>query len=207
MTVLEHAAASANPEIHESGERITLAQPGSLFCVSCGWAFSLASIKSLPECPNCGGRRFRRASLFEDHAVDEGSVAAPEASPEWLVEARAELEQAGHYLAFEEGDGAYAVIRLEPGWTRIGRSGAADVRLDDPTVSRRHALVYREPTGGTRILDDRSLNGVFLNGDRVELHELEDGDRLAVGRFTLYFLQEHAGGSGAAPEPHSAVAG
>ena len=189
MTVLEHAAASANPEIHESGERITLAQPGSLFCVSCGWAFSLASIKSLPECPNCGGRRFRRASLFEDHAVDEGSVAAPEASPEWLVEARAELEQAGHYLAFEEGDGAYAVIRLEPGWTRIGRSGAADVRLDDPTVSRRHALVVLTEDGDLRALDDRSMNGLFVNGELVEGAPLADEDELEVGRYRLYVLE------------------
>ena len=189
MTVLEHAAASANPEIHESGERITLAQPGSLFCVSCGWAFSLASIKSLPECPNCGGRRFRRASLFEDHAVDEGSVAAPEASPEWLVEARAELEQAGHYLAFEEGDGAYAVIRLEPGWTRIGRSGAADVRLDDPTVSRRHALVVLTEDGDLRALDDRSMNGLFVNGELVEWAPLADEDELEVGRYRLYVLE------------------
>jgi pSer/pThr/pTyr-binding forkhead associated (FHA) protein len=41
---------------------------------------------------------------------------------------------------------------------------------------------------GARILDDRSLNGVFLNGERVDWHELEDGDEIAVGRFRLYFI-------------------
>ncbi len=41
---------------------------------------------------------------------------------------------------------------------------------------------------GARMLDDRSLNGVFRNGDRVELAELEDGDEIAVGRFRLFFV-------------------
>ncbi len=41
------------------------------------------------------------------------------------------------------------------------------MRFDDPTVSRRHALVVRQPDG-VRVLDDRSLNGVFVNGERVE---------------------------------------
>jgi pSer/pThr/pTyr-binding forkhead associated (FHA) protein len=61
------------------------------------------------------------------------------------------------------------------------------VRFDDPTVSRRHALIYRD-TSGARVLDDRSLNGVFRNGDRVELAELDDGDEIAIGRFRLFFV-------------------
>ena len=72
-------------------------------------------------------------------------------------------------------------------WTRIGRSIAADIRLDDPTVSRRHALVCRQG-GRVRVLDDRSLNGLFLNGERVEWHDLEDGDELVVGRYKLHFV-------------------
>jgi len=184
-----HQDTSTRAEIHETGERITLSQPGSLLCVSCGWAFALASIDSLPECPNCHGRRFRRASLFEAATVDRHSVAAPEGTPEWLLEARAELEQPGHYLAFDEGQDDYAVIRLEAGWTRIGRSGAADVRLDDPTVSRRHALIVLTDGGELRALDDRSLNGLFVNGERVEWAPLGDEDELVVGRFHLYVLQ------------------
>ena len=58
-------------------------------------------------------------------------------------------------------------VALTREWTRIGRSLAADVRFDDPTVSRRHALIVRQPDG-VRVLDDRSLNGVFVNGARVE---------------------------------------
>ena len=59
------------------------------------------------------------------------------------------------------------VFALQREWTRIGRSLAADIRFDDPTVSRRHALIVRQPDG-LRVLDDRSLNGVFVNGERVE---------------------------------------
>ena len=54
-------------------------------------------------------------------------------------------------------------------------------------MSRRHALLYRDDAGA-RILDDRSLNGVFKNGERVELAELSDGDEVAIGRFRLYFM-------------------
>ena len=61
------------------------------------------------------------------------------------------------------------------------------MRLDDPTVSRRHALVYRD-ADGAKVLDDRSLNGVFRNGERVELAELNDGDTITVGRFNLHFI-------------------
>ena len=76
---------------------------------------------------------------------------------------------------------------LQEGWTRIGRSLSAHVRFDDPTVSRRHALVYRDDSGA-RILDDRSLNGSFCNGERVDHAELEDGDEIALGRYWLYFV-------------------
>ena len=76
-------------------------------------------------------------------------------------------------------------------WTRIGRSLAADVRFDDPTVSRRHALIVRQPDG-VRVLDDRSLNGVFVNGERIEWRALRDGDELVVGRHHLHFIDQPA---------------
>jgi pSer/pThr/pTyr-binding forkhead associated (FHA) protein len=79
---------------------------------------------------------------------------------------------------------AYALQRE---WTRIGRSLAADIRFDDPTVSRRHALIVRQPDG-LRVLDDRSLNGVFVNGERVEWSTLADGDEIVIGRHHLHFV-------------------
>ena len=79
------------------------------------------------------------------------------------------------------------VISLDEGVTRIGRSLTADLELEDMTVSRRHALIVRQPDG-VRVLDDRSLNGVFVNGERVEWSTLRDGDEILVGRHRLCFL-------------------
>jgi predicted nucleic acid-binding Zn-ribbon protein len=188
MTVLRQDPSSL-PEILESGEPITEVRPGLLVCVACGWAFSPLAPEALPACPGCGGRRFRRASLFEPAGEDPSSVSMADQAPEWLVEVRAELDQPGRYLAFDAGDGELTVIRLERGWTRIGRSRAADLRLDDATVSRRHALVVLTEPGELRALDDRSLNGLFVNGERVEWAALADGDELEIGRFRIYVLE------------------
>lgn len=95
----------------------------------------------------------------------------------------------GRYLAYLDDDDEVEVFALEPGWTRIGRSAAANIRLDDPSVSRRHALVVSEDDDSLRVLDDRSLNGVFVNDEVVEWGSLEDGDELIVGRFRLLVLE------------------
>ena len=110
--------------------------------------------------------------------------------PAWLAEARAGLNEAGRYLAFEQ-DGRIVVVAVSREWTRIGRSLAADVRFDDATVSRRHALVASEE-GGVRVLDDRSLNGIQVNGRRVEWSPLADGDEVLIGRHALYFMDTAA---------------
>jgi hypothetical protein len=176
------------PDVHQSGERITEAQPGSLICERCGFALPHTETGRLPDCPNCAGTSFRAGSLFERPTIDAEAIRGPATAPEWLGEARAELEGPGSHLAFEDGDGAIAVVRLAEGWTRIGRSVSADIRLDDPTVSRRHALVVVGEDRGLKALDDRSLNGLFVNGERVDWTSLADGDELEIGRYRLYVL-------------------
>src|SRR4029079_3963065 len=104
-----------------------------------------------------------------------------------VARAREMIEQPGQYLAWSDA-GRVQVAPLEREWTRGGRSLAADVRFDDPTVSRRHALIVRQ-ADGVRVLDDRSLNGVFVNGERVEWRVLSDGDEISVGRYRLHFLE------------------
>jgi pSer/pThr/pTyr-binding forkhead associated (FHA) protein len=106
--------------------------------------------------------------------------------PAWLDEARSGLDAPGKYLAYDE-DGRKVVVAISREWTRIGRSLAADVRFDDATVSRRHALVV-DQAEGVRVLDDRSLNGIYVNGTRVEWSPLADGDEITVGRHTIYFI-------------------
>jgi pSer/pThr/pTyr-binding forkhead associated (FHA) protein len=106
--------------------------------------------------------------------------------PAWVDDARAGLTEPGKYLAYEES-GRHAVVQISREWTRIGRSMAADLRFDDATVSRRHALVVNQAEG-VRVLDDRSLNGIYVNGRRVEWSPLMDGDEVSVGRHTLHFM-------------------
>jgi predicted nucleic acid-binding Zn-ribbon protein len=170
----------------------TLAGAGSFRCDSCGFAIALHELDEVPLCPTCGGRKFRRSSLFGESAPAESSQPV-DGAPEWLAAAREALVADGDYLAFEN-DERVQVVPLQDGWTRVGRSLSAHLRFDDPTVSRRHALVYRDDSGA-RILDDRSLNGVFVRGERVELAELQDGDEIAVGRFRLYFVSLSGRGS------------
>lgn len=74
-------------------------------------------------------------------------------------------------------------------WSRIGRCATAEIFLDDPSVSRRHAMIATESDKPPRVLDDRSLNGVLVNGRKVDWAELEPGDQLTVGRYRLYLLQ------------------
>ena len=119
------------------------------------------------------------------------------ARPSWVDDARAGLGEPGKYLAYEE-DGRHVVVPISREWTRIGRSLAADVRFDDATVSRRHALVVNQ-ADGVRVLDDRSLNGIFVNGRRVEWSPLADGDEVSIGRHTLFFLDTVDVGSQAPP--------
>jgi hypothetical protein len=169
---------------HTSG---TLAGTGTFRCVQCDYVVSLAAADALPPCPSCGGSDFTRASLFTDQQpmLDE----LPEAMDvrhDWLGSVRRGLEDPGQYLVYEE-DGEPVIHELVREWTRVGRSLAADIRFDDPTVSRRHALVVRQPDG-VRVLDDRSLNGVFVNGDRIEWRPLGDGDELVVGRHHLHYI-------------------
>jgi hypothetical protein len=106
----------------------------------------------------------------------------------WLEELRADLEPGSRHLACRE-NGEVLDFEIEPGWTRIGRSVAADIRLDDPSVSRRHALVVSEPGESLRVLDDRSLNGVFVNAEEIEWGKLTDGDELTIGRYRLFALE------------------
>ena len=115
--------------------------------------------------------------------------------PSWLQEARAGLGGPGRYVAFEQ-DGQVKVVPVSREWTRIGRSLAADIRFDDATVSRRHALIACEE-GGVRVLDDRSLNGVYVNGERVDWAPLTDGDEIAIGRHTIHYFDTATVGSGA----------
>jgi predicted RNA-binding Zn-ribbon protein involved in translation (DUF1610 family) len=167
-----------------------VAGTGTFRCTECDHELSLEAVDGLPVCPNCGGHEFVRASLFttaQTPMVDLGGDRVVLDDNAWLHELRDGIEIPGQYLGYRSGDGQVVTFPLRREWTRIGRSLAADIRFDDPTVSRRHALIVRQPDG-LRVLDDRSLNGVFVNGERVEWSTLANGDEIVIGRHHLHFL-------------------
>jgi pSer/pThr/pTyr-binding forkhead associated (FHA) protein len=93
----------------------------------------------------------------------------------------------GRYIEVQGRDRALT-IPLGGEVLRIGRGLAADLRLDENSVSRRHAILVPRPAGA-RILDDRSSNGTFVNGRRVQQAELCNGDVILLGRVLLRYLE------------------
>lgn len=84
--------------------------------------------------------------------------------------------------ALEVGSSTLALTRRH---TVLGRGAEADLRLDDPGISRRHAeIVLSDPP---RINDLQSTNGTFVNGERVSSAELYDGARVGIGTLTIVF--------------------
>ncbi|HXW59574.1 MAG TPA: FHA domain-containing protein [Solirubrobacteraceae bacterium] len=92
----------------------------------------------------------------------------------------------GRYIEVES-PGEAVVIPLARGVTHIGRGVSADLRLDEASVSRRHAILVSRQN--VRVLDDRSANGTLVNGRPVERAELSNGDVLALGRVLLRYLE------------------
>jgi len=131
--------------------------------------------------------------------TEEAAEAPTQTRPAWVEEARTGLTVPGKYLAYEDS-GRRIVAPVSREWTRIGRSLSADVRFDDATVSRRHALVVSQ-ADGVRVLDDRSLNGIYVNGRRVDWAPLNDGDEIAIGRHTIHFFDSATVGSGTPTAP------
>ena len=95
----------------------------------------------------------------------------------------------GRYLAVEDG-AELVIIELGAEPVRLGRSPAADVMLEHLSVSRRHAVVA---TRGevVVVLDDRSLNGVVVNGERVGEAVLAHGDEIRLGDVAIRYLEIH----------------
>jgi hypothetical protein len=88
----------------------------------------------------------------------------------------------------EVGSTTYALSRPT---TRIGRGSEADLRIDDPGISRRHAELRRSG-GDVTVVDLGSTNGVVVDGERVERARLRDGSEVVLGSTTMVF---HQGGT------------
>lgn len=103
------------------------------------------------------------------------------------VEAIGALPARAALLLVRSGPTAGARYLLDTDVTTIGRHPEADIFFDDVTVSRRHSEITR--TGGFfELVDQRSLNGTYVNGERVDRAVLDDGAEVRIGKFRLNFF-------------------
>lgn len=125
---------------------------------------------------------------FPSAAVEQ--VIAPHLSAEELSAVEA-LPSGSALLIAHSGPNQGARFLLDSEATLAGRHPDADVFLDDVTVSRRH-VEFRRETTGFRVVDAGSLNGTYVNGDRVDSLLLRSGNEVQIGKFRLTYYASPA---------------
>jgi pSer/pThr/pTyr-binding forkhead associated (FHA) protein len=155
---------------------------GANYCSSCG--------TPLPV----GRTGAAEADREQDTTASLTLVEDREALAAELGEVLDELPEGLGMLVVRRGPNAGSTFVLEKLETTLGRHPDSDIFLDDVTVSRRHALVTRAD-GSYLVADVGSLNGTYVDHERVERAELHDMHELQVGRFVLTFVV----GSGETP--------
>jgi len=147
--------------------------PGSNFCSSCGdpldvlddRTITLMTVDPLQDAPGSG----------DDIQVNIG-----------------ELSQGVGLLIVRSGGLAGLRFSLETETTRIGRHPDSEIVLDDITVSRRHAAIIRRGAE-YEVLDSGSLNGTYVNQQRIDASMLRHGDEVQIGKFRLVFFERSDG--------------
>lgn len=147
-----------------------------MVCTKCG--------HSNPEdahfCANCGN------PLQEDTTVSFTPIEVEDEAGADAGLPQSELERGQALLVVQRGPNAGSKFLIDKDVTTVGRHPESDIFLDDVTVSRRHAEVERRE-GKFFIRDVGSLNGTYVNRQRVERAELAPGDEVQVGKFKLTF--------------------
>lgn len=103
------------------------------------------------------------------------------------ADAIAALPSGSAILLVRSGPTAGARYLVDTDVTTVGRHPEADIFFDDVTVSRRHAEIIRSASV-FELVDQRSLNGSYVNGERVDRGTLTDGAELRIGKFRLNFF-------------------
>lgn len=122
--------------------------------------------------------------------IPAGSTMAPALSAD-EAGAVAALPSGSALLVAHSGPNAGARFLLDSEVTTAGRHPDADIFLDDVTVSRRHAE-FRRSGRGYEVVDKGSLNGTYVNHDRVDQAALRNGSEVQIGKFRLTFYMSPA---------------
>jgi len=100
---------------------------------------------------------------------------------------RRRLAPFGHYLAFAD-NGADWLVPLDRKVVHIGRGLTSDLRIEEQRVSRSHAILVRHGHH-TRLLDNRSANGTYVNGRQIIAANIADGDVIRIGAVVMTYVQ------------------
>jgi pSer/pThr/pTyr-binding forkhead associated (FHA) protein len=159
------------------------------FCTECGHQ----NPDSARFCAQCGHRL-----IPVDRPVDTTSTlnfGGPDRSElegdghlspadEAAVEA---LPQGSALLVVQRGPSAGSRFLLDTDEVSAGRHPNSEIFLDDVTVSRRHA-VFRRTSDGYLVADVGSLNGTYVNRDRIDEVLLSGGDEVQIGKYRLVYF-------------------
>ena len=157
------------------------------YCNQCGH-------RNPPEsnfCSSCGST----LDLMDDRTITLTAVDPLQDAPgpeDDLVIPVGELAKGTGVLIVRAGSQAGARFTLDSDITRLGRHPGSEISLYDITVSRRHAEVQRTDDGYA-VADSGSLNGTYVNQERVERATLRHGDELQIGKFRLVFFERADG--------------
>ena len=171
------------------------------YCTSCGHR----NPDDARFCSQCGTRLVTPAATGEPAAPQEDDPSAtmtfrappqqevPEERPLNAEDAAAvdALPSGSALLVVQRGPSAGSRFLLDTDEVTAGRHPDSDIFLDDVTVSRRHAEFRRRPDG-YHVADVGSLNGTYVNRDRIDEVLLQGGDEVQIGKFRLVYFTGHA---------------
>ena len=157
-----------------------------MLCNSCGHTNPAGS----HFCSSCGASLDAPRTRSDDTKLIP--VTTPDAAEEEMAVAGGDVPAGQGVLVVKRGPNAGSRFVLEGSAVTAGRSPDSDIFLDDVTVSRRHASFV--PAGATyEVRDVGSLNGTYLNRERIDAAPLANGDEVQIGKFRLVFLSGPAG--------------
>jgi pSer/pThr/pTyr-binding forkhead associated (FHA) protein len=156
------------------------------FCSQCGHRLASAPAPETESPAETTATITFGAPSKEGEHRDERSLNDADAS---AVDA---LPAGSALLVVQRGPSAGSRFLLDQDVVSAGRHPDSEIFLDDVTVSRRHAEFRRGPEG-FRVADVGSLNGTYVNRDRIDEVALQGGDEVQIGKYRLVYFASHAG--------------
>lgn len=157
------------------------------FCAQCG-----NRLQTAPPLPPEGEPSGETTATISIAAADKAETSDRQLNP--VDAAAVDALPTGHaLLVVQRGPGSGSRFLLDQDVISAGRHPESEIFLDDVTVSRRHAEFHRQGESFT-VSDVGSLNGTYVNRDRIDRVRLNDGDEVQIGKFRLVFFSGHTDG-------------